>query len=305
MISSAQLKSLLDDLTDYLSHTEDPPVLRYSNEISPHSIQFSYEPPEKNGANEERSFAREVEPSRPRVTERSFSPESVAQEIRKTPPKETQKEQPANVRCTLCGDRMYPVRRFYISGNKPVLVLHYSGAVQGNMPNRDRSDKTIFGSPEEDDLFRRMLEASGLALNDPHYQEYPACHFNPARSLPEEWNERCSNCLLHLENTIKRENIQLVIITGYAAIFLMSEEMAKKHSKSGEPILLDFAGKKLPFLVLRSPSALLAYEKKRLKLKADASAEGQQAYQAVVEEEKSVKRAILQSLQKVKSEYLR
>ena len=58
-----------------------------------------------------------------------------------------------NMACTLCSDRIYPVRRYRVPGTNPILVLHYNGPVRGSENRVDRSMKHVLGSAEEDDLF--------------------------------------------------------------------------------------------------------------------------------------------------------
>ena len=194
---------------------------------------------------------------------------------------------------------MYPVRKYRRTGKKPILLLYYNGAF-GTRQRPDRSDKLHFATKEEDDLFGRMLTAAGLSMDEIYFQEYPACHFNDSRSLPEEWNDRAGHCLGHVNDTIKEFDIRAVLLTGPAAIFLLSEEKAREHALSGEPLPLPLADRELPALVLRSPAALLALEAKREKLKA-AGPEREADYKQTVQEEKQIKKAILQSLKRTLS----
>ncbi len=210
------------------------------------------------------------------------------------------RELPANFRCTLCPDRMYPVRRYNRSGRKPVLVLYHGGSFGKGPARLDRSRDFIFGSAEEDDLFERMLGAvdSGetkLVLEDLHYQEYPACHFNAVRSTPDDWRDRGAHCLTHVHDTVEREGIRLLILTGPAAVILLGPERARELSESCERIGVNTGSREIPALVMRSPAALLALEAKRKRLqRADAD---DARYRETAEQEKSIKRQMLTALQ--------
>lgn len=175
------------------------------------------------------------------------------------------KDLPANMSCQLCPDRIYAVRRYLIRGNLPALVLRYNYPIDERataLP--DRSDRSRFPTPEEEELFSRMLGAADLTIEDPYYQEFPACHFDP-RSLPEEWNRRTENCLKHLRETVERENIRFLLVTGAAAVLLFGDR-AKALAESSK--IVDFPVTEsltLPCLVVRSPAALIAMERQRLK----------------------------------------
>lgn len=200
---------------------------------------------------------------------------------------------PANMRCTLCADRMYPVRRFTRSGRQPALVLYFAGSFGKGPPKRDRSRELIFGTPEEDDLFARMLRAAGLAPEDLHYQEFPACHFNPVRSTPADWEERGRNCLAHVQDTVEREGVRLLLVTGPAAVALFGETRARELSTRSELAPLALGDAQMPALVLRSPGALLAMERKRERAR---EAGREQEMNDLVAEEKAVKGAMLAAL---------
>lgn len=200
---------------------------------------------------------------------------------------------PANMRCTLCADRMYPVRRFTRSGRRPALVLYFAGSFGKGPPKRDRSRELIFGAPEEDELFSRMLRAAGLQPEDLHYQEYPACHFNPVRSTPSDWEERGRNCLAHVQDTVEREGVRLLLVTGPAAVALFGEARARELSTNSELARVALGGAELPALVLRSPGALLAMERKRERAR---EAGREQEMNDLTAEEKAVKGAMLAAL---------
>ncbi|HBS06001.1 MAG TPA: hypothetical protein DEA96_13625 [Leptospiraceae bacterium] len=201
----------------------------------------------------------------------------------------------ANQKCTLCSDRIYATRRFYIQGRKPVLVVHFEGPFGKQTEARDRSQKLYFASEQEDDLFRRMVERMGLSMEDLHFQQLPACHFVSETSTADDWNERTLNCLTHLEDTIKRESIKLALITGPAAVLLFGEEGAKQFSESGEVIQMPVLSQQIGAVVVRSPAALLSLEGRTRK----AQASGDDAsYKTAREQEIKVKKQILSSLEK-------
>lgn len=181
------------------------------------------------------------------------------------PVMQIRKDLPANMGCQLCPDRIYAVRRYLICGNLPVLVLRYNYPIdERSKALPDRSDRSRFPTSEEEELFSRMLGAVDLTLEDPYYQEFPACHFDP-RSLPGEWNRRTENCLKHLRETVGRENIRFLLVTGAAAVLLFGDR-AKALAESSK--IVDFPvteSLRLPCLVVRSPAALIAMERQRLK----------------------------------------
>ena len=201
----------------------------------------------------------------------------------------------ANQKCTLCNDRIYATRRFFIQGVKPVVVVHFEGPFAGRTEARDRSQKIYFGSEQEDDLFRRMVERIGLTIEDLHFQQLPACHFVAETSTADDWNERTLNCLTHLEDTIKRESIKLALITGPAAVLLFGEEAAKQFSESGEVVQMPVLSQQIGAVVVRSPAALLSLEGRTRK----AQASGDDAsYKTARDQEIKVKKQILSSLEK-------
>lgn len=200
---------------------------------------------------------------------------------------------PANFRCNICSDRMYPVRRFMREGRLPVLVAHHTGNFKPGPVRRDQSDRFILGSMAEDDLFRRMLQAVKIKLEDFYYQEYLACHFDPERSVPADWNERGRNCLNHINDSIRRSGIRLLILTGPAAVLLLGEDKAHELAGSGEMQVMPFEAGELPALVVRSPAALLALESRRKKLKDSGN---KPEYDTILAREKKIKQRILVTL---------
>ena len=203
--------------------------------------------------------------------------------------------QTANQKCTLCSDRIYATRRFFIQGQKPVLVVHFEGPFGKQSEARDRSQKLYFAREEEDDLFGRMIERMKLSMDDLHFQQLPACHFVAETSSADDWNERTLNCLTHLEETIKRESIKLALITGPAAVLLFGEEGAKQFSETGEVIQMPVLSQQIGAVVIRSPAALLSLENRTRK--AQASGE-ETAYKEAREQEIKIKKQIVASLEK-------
>lgn len=273
-----ELASIVFDITRILGSGKGVPVLFFKGEKSPERIKLVYEPPErtKSSGVESPHFAGENEIS----SKEPLSHERVT-------------ALPVNFRCTLCQDRLYPIRRFRKPGDGKIAVLHYTGSVMKEAPRPDRSDQYILGGEEEDSLFARMFKAAGLEIKDIHFQEFPACRFNESDSMPEDWNRRCANCLVYVEQLIADNDLKLVILTGPASYLLLSEEKARAMATSGEIMPLEMAGRMVDFLVIRSPAALLAYSRKREKLKSEGN---QEAYQKILQEEKAVKTRILESL---------
>lgn len=267
------LEELVDSLAEALAADESGLVSAYSHEPAPEEIDLIYTPPPEPA----RTAAATPEPSVAQPD--SFAPERTGL--------------PANFRCTLCSDRMYPVKRYYRSGRLPVLVLLHNGLLAPGPARLDRSEQFVFGSRAEDELFERMVSAVGKTPGDFHFQEYTACHFNADRSLPEDWNERGRNCLTHLNDTIVRENIRLLLVTGPAAVLLLGEEKAHAMATGGEGIHLPLGDGEIPAMAIRSPAALLALENKRRR----AGEQGNEsAYKQIVRQEKDIKKSIVSAL---------
>ena len=277
MKGAIELKEIIDVLEFHLRSDPDCLILQEEREISPLEIDFIYNPA-------------------PRAPETS-SPEKPA-EVR---PRARLEE---NAACTLCMDRIFPIKRFRRAGSLPVLTLHYAGPVSGSKTPPDRSDKFVLGSPEADDIFSRMFQSAGIPMDEVRFQQYPGCYFDAARSAPEQWNERCRHCLGHVLKTLREENIRLLLLTGAAAVFLLSEEKARELAVSGEILELPFDDFTVPTMVIRGPQALLALEKRRLSLKADLTPEKRKAYEKTLAEEKKIKGDILRSLKRAKELYL-
>lgn len=201
-------------------------------------------------------------------------------------------ELPANFRCQLCPDRMYPVRIFRRTGRLPALILHFNGPF-GALHRRDRSREFVLGDPEEDDCLQRLLAAVGLGIDAFHFQEFTACHFNARRSLEEDWNHRRDHCLSHVQATVEETGVELIIAMGAAAVILFGAARAQEMAANSSKTSLQFGARTLPALCLRSPAALLALERKR-RLATDEGREDDLA--ALIAEEKRIKHSMLAAL---------
>ena len=276
----AEFAELTGDLAVALQSEADEWVLRVHGEDRPEEIEFTYTPP--------------ADKTDPR--EDTNAPDAAARAP--TAPRTLT----ANAACTLCADRTFPLRRFRRPGRLPVLVLHYSGPFRPGDSLRDRSAELLFGTPEEDGLYDRMLQALELTRDDFHYLQYPGCVFNPERSLPEDWNRRCGNCLKHLNETVSTNGIRLLLLFGMSAVFLLSEEKARAMALTAETLPVPLDAGELPALVLRSPAAVRALEKKRAGLVSKGRDDPD--YQKAMEEEKRVKQSMLDALRAARSRFL-
>lgn len=280
-----ELETLVNELSVALEFESDELVMAYTGEPQPYDIDFIYQPP----------YQATAQGNQPAELLSDAANGSTIAQAAGTPALEPRPNLAINESCNECSDRLFAVRNFQRIGKLPILVLHYNGPTTAatTTSRRDLSEKFIFGDQQSDDLFFRMCQAANIDPRQLHYQEYPGCFFNGSRSLPEDWNRRCRNCLDHVSRLIKNEGVKLLLVTGPAAIFLLSEEMARKLAVSGEKIPLPFGDREVGTLVIRSPAALLAMEEKRKQLKL---AGNELQYQQVLDEEKKVKRAILDSL---------
>jgi len=274
-----RLLEIVDELAYVLEEGADLPVLRYRMEEDPLHLEFLYHPPQEEApafitAPEEQSEVKEV----------------IGQK---------EEQLPVNYNCTFCSGRMYAVKKYFRKGNKPLLVIYHNGPFGATKLSRDTSDRFIFGSPECDDIFFRLVQKLGLQNDDPYYQEFLACHFSSDRSLPEEWNDRTRNCLHHLEDTIRKHSIKLIIAAGSPGVFLAGEELFKKQTTT--PGILPFTttyGQEVPLLLMRSPSALIAIEKKRKKFEQSSD---RTRYEEVKAEEVQIKKGMLAVFEKALS----
>ncbi len=285
MSITEQFADIVEDLARIIKKGTDLPLLRIKGEKSPLDVPLVYAPPS----------------SRERESSVNFE-ESLRSAVQSGEHKAEQKSErqvasglPANYRCTLCSNRLYPIKKFRREGRSPIAVLHYTGPVTREPEKPDRSQQYILGGEEEDSLFRRMFEAAGGDMDDIHFQEYPACRFDHTSSIPEDWNERCQNCLTHVESLIQQHKIRLLILTGPSSYLMLSEDKAKQMALSGESLPIEIGNHQVNVIVIRSPMALLAYQKKRETLKKAGRTE---EYTKLLAEEKSVKTRILESLKK-------
>lgn len=277
-----ELKNLVDDLRESLTESPEHFVSGYDLEIPPLEVELIYSPREAptSGAGKKHSPAGQEE-------EREIHEPPISLK--------------ANQRCTLCDDRLYPVKRYRLEGRMPLLILHYNGPFGKNNIPGDYSDKFIFGSRGEDELAARMFEAAGFSPQDPFYQQYPACHFNSDRSLPEDWNRRCENCLKHVVDTVKESGVRALLVTGASAIFLLGEEKARELARSGEILTPEQSGIGLPVASIRSPAALLALEHSRRVLQQNRDGSRAAKLNAIIAEEKRIKSGILATLKRMRS----
>ena len=168
-----------------------------------------------------------------------------------------------NLNCHRCENRIYPVRRYQRQGKKPILFVYYNGSIQSTLVPIDKSDKYIFGGKAEDTLFARLLAKLNSKIEDFHYQEFIACHFNPERSSTEDWSFRSQSCLSFLDENIQKNKIQKLVLLGNASILLLGKKQAQEKEENGKSFLLEQLGSPIECIVIRSPSALRALEKKR------------------------------------------
>jgi len=259
------IESVIKDLVYVLEHAPGDLVYRYSDEPDPRTLDFVFRP-------------------EARVTE-------AQPEVQKKAVTAVKTNLPANFLCHLCENRMFPVRKYYHKGTKPVLVLHFSGAITGDEIVPDRSNRHILGSEEQDALFQRICSVSGWTVDEFHFQELPACYFNPSSGSPLEWETRVRNCLVHVKKTIQLHDIRLLIFTGPAAPLFYGKKGAleKTETMKIEPVNID--GLQIPAFAMRSPAALLALEQKRKAAKTD------EERSSLIQEEKEIKNRILQSFQ--------
>jgi hypothetical protein len=282
-MTAGDLGLVLRDFARALRADPDALIAAYASEPDPDSVQLVYHPPAPTPG------AGAALPGT--ATGAAASPLAVPGVGAGIPTGEL----PANFRCDLCPDRMYPVRRFNREGRRSILVLYHSGSYGARGPARlDRSRETIFGSPEEDDLFGRMLGAVNLELEELHYQEYPACHFNAVRSTSDDWKERGEHCLSHVRDTVHRHKIDLLILTGPAAVILLGEDRARELSAQCGRAMIPAGDREVPALVMRSPAALIALETKRKRLQ--SRGDDPAATTAAIEEEKRIKKQVVAAL---------
>jgi hypothetical protein len=162
-----------------------------------------------------------------------------------------------NFPCKKCKDRERGIRSFLQRGRKKLLILHYSGdtGIKGSAYAK-KSSKTIFRSIEVENSFKDLIsEALDENYLEYFYQEYPACHFNTV-SNPEDWQRRSIECDSHVLETIQKEKIKAILVLGSSAILRWNSNFCKTNQ--GKVMNWTFADQtKIPFLITRSPEALV------------------------------------------------
>ncbi len=172
-----------------------------------------------------------------------------------------------NYTCSLCKHKQYPVKKYlHLPEDEkkklPVLFLYYnvridvSTSTQKGFLQKDNSDKSIFQTELETKIFSELLAPFKLSLKNFYFQEFPACHFNPYRSLPDDWFARSQNCLKYVSQTIKTHKIKKLVLIGNSALALLGAVEAQKKvlsNKSFEYAILD---DKINCIVLRSATSL-------------------------------------------------
>ena len=98
----------------------------------------------------------------------------------------------------------------------------------------DRSDACIFAAPEEDLFYSGLFAEKGFVLSDFHFQQLPACHFNPDRSLPADWTRRTESCMTHVEQAVNAASIEHILISPPALTFLLGKERSQALTESAE-----------------------------------------------------------------------
>jgi len=263
------LHSAVLDLITILKNGPEELVLNYSDEVYPLDLDFVYEPDQR--ISDQKTVLEKTDAIPKKVVSRNL-----------------------NYLCTDCPGKMYPVRQYARAGKKDILVLYFNGSVDGKA-KPDRSDRYIFGSPEEDGLFSRMCEASGFVLSDFHFQEFPACHFASTGNLDTAWKSRTDNCIKYVKKTVQEKNIKYIIFTGVCAQMYFGKEMALQKFKTMEFFDPEIDGLNVSAMVLRSPAALLGMEKKRKNAKGSD-------HEEILAEEKQIKTTILNALKRISDE---
>lgn len=248
----------------FVLKTEGIPVYRLSTEIDPENTRLVWHP-----------LQLEKKTSSAPVVEK----------------RKTDNAQP-NFTCRLCPERLSGIRNFVKKGRKPILVVHYTGEIQkGKQAAVKKSSSYVLRSREADELFGRMInKALGLEMDDFFFQEFPGCIFAHNESGEEDWKRRTEHCKSHLEKTISDNYISALIFTGNAAPLFFGS----KARESGGISDLVIANKSLPYIIIRSPEAILAYEKKRQHLERIKDV---QALETTKKEEIELKTTILENLQ--------
>ncbi|MCB1192851.1 MAG: hypothetical protein H7A23_26790 [Leptospiraceae bacterium] len=259
---------ILGDLK-YLLINDLVPIYRLQNEEYPEKIQFFW---------------------------RKQSPKIASPEL-KVVPKPSVFSIEKNFVCKLCKNKLSGIRSFIKKGNKPVLVLHYSGEYRkGRKAISKTSSELIFRTEEENDVFNRMIQkVFGFSFREFFYQEYPACNFNP-NETDTNWEERMINCEEYVKETITKENIQAILMVGASAVLKYGKERA--HELIGKTTDFEVENSKIPMIVLRSPEAVLSLEKKSKTFEKNKNSDD---YKKAKNEENSIKKQIIEELARFKS----
>jgi hypothetical protein len=181
-----------------------------------------------------------------------------------------------NFSCKLCPDRERGIRAFLRRGRKKLLVLHYTGdsGLGGHTATIKRSNRIVFKSSQIEDFFEELIqETFGFSHEEFFYQEYPGCHFSK-KLTQGDWKKRATACDFHVLETVQTESIKGILVLGSAAVLRWTKEFCIENQ--GKVMAWKFAnGEKLPFLITRSPEALVharenipeKYEPLRLEMK--------------------------------------
>jgi hypothetical protein len=171
-----------------------------------------------------------------------------------------------NVSCKSCPNKNSGISNFIHNGRIPFLILH-STIQKSNLgfyQSKKKSPKLIFTDETLqsfiDNLFLKEL---GYSIKEFHIQEYPGCNF-PEISA-ETFIQNVKTCRLQVDETIITGNLKGFILFGTAAIHRFGMEKAKEMT--GQIQVLNLGSDKIPFIITRSPEALmLAYNKMKSKL---------------------------------------
>ncbi|HMW06964.1 MAG TPA: hypothetical protein PKC94_17885, partial [Leptospiraceae bacterium] len=198
-----------------------------------------------------------------------------------------------NIRCKLCPKKIAGIRNYIHKGNKPVLVLHYTGEFRKGQPSLSKTNPSLaLRTRDSEDLFDRLIKkVFNFSSKEFFFQEYPACSFNHNTSTLADWKTRMEACDLHVKNTILANNIKGIILMGSAAVMRLGAEQAKEKTGKLEP--LSFQEVEIPTLVIRSPEGVFSLEEKRKKLEHNKTSEG---YKLAKKEEDEVKIGLVEHL---------
>ncbi|WP_411822714.1 hypothetical protein [Leptospira sp. 'Mane'] len=183
------------------------------------------------------------------------------QKAKETKEKQRTNREVINFPCALCTGKVSGIRNFFYRGRKPILVLHYSGAVSPkDKPFVKRSPSQIFREILTEKIWSSLIEkAFGFSYQEFFYQEYPACNFSNVNSKEEDWKTRIDTCKIHIQDNISDFDIQGIILLGSSARLVFGD---KAKDFLGKTIHWEFGDKKIPVLTLRSPEALVFLDEK-------------------------------------------